>query len=63
MRRNGKKQSYQKCAALATIYHTKDGEEEDTANHVGGNASYWALKEKGEPIELWWGFRVWEDAS
>jgi len=48
---------------MATIYHTKDGEEEDTTNHVGGNNAYWALKERGEPIELWWGFRVWEDAS
>ena len=63
IRSNGKKQSYQRCTALATIYHTKDGKEEDTANHVGGNNAYWALKERAEPIELQWGFRVWEDAS
>ena len=57
------KQSYQKCAALATIYHTKDGEEEDTVNHVGGNAAYWSVKESRQPIELQWGFRVWEEET
>ena len=57
------KKSYQRCAALATLYHTKDGEEEDTPNHVGGNGGYWAIKEAALPLELWSGFRVWADSS
>ena len=57
------KKSYQLCAALATLYHTRDGEEEDTPNHTGGNGAYWALKEAGQPLEMWSGFRVWSDSS
>ena len=39
------KKSYQRCSALATLYHTKNGEEEDTPFHTGGNGGYFDLKE------------------
>ena len=52
----------QECTAYATIYHTRNGESEDIAEHVGDNSAYWAAKEVGT-VTLETGFRVWKNKN